>query len=148
MLRAKCLHTCHNSIDMSLNLQQLTPESPTKSRTDHFSNNFSQAIITASVIYLQVQIMLCFPFCTICLRQWRDDTEVPKVPRLRRRVLHGVHNRSGGGGITHPLVIEYWSSALAVPQSTITAVAKLISLPTVNFHPRCSTSNWPYIGSR
>ena len=25
-----------------------------------------------------------------------DDTEAPKAPRLRRRVLHGIHNRSGG----------------------------------------------------
>jgi len=25
-----------------------------------------------------------------------DDTETPKAPRLRRRVLHGVRNRSGG----------------------------------------------------
>jgi len=25
-----------------------------------------------------------------------DDTEAPKAPRLRRRVLYGVHNRSWG----------------------------------------------------
>ena len=26
----------------------------------------------------------------------RDDTDAPKAPKFRRRVLHGVHNRSGG----------------------------------------------------
>jgi len=29
------------------------------------------------------------------LKSSGDDNEVPKAPRLRRRVLHGVHNRNG-----------------------------------------------------
>ena len=32
------------------------------------------------------------------------NTESPKPPRLRRRVLHGVHNRSGGS--TVPQIIQ------------------------------------------
>jgi len=35
-----------------------------------------------------------------------DDTEALKAPRLRRRVLHGVHNCSEGGKIPRSPVIS------------------------------------------
>jgi len=48
-----------------------------------------------------------------------DDTEVPKAPRLRCRVLHGVHNRSGGNPPVPPVIRALARWATVVEQCQI-----------------------------
>jgi len=43
-------------------------------------------------IYLSLLIYRSlYPVVELRKKQWGDDTDAPKAPRLQRRVLHGVH---------------------------------------------------------